>query len=61
MDEECIICFEVMDEKNTFFKFACSHSEIMHERCIAKLDKCPLTAIGPTPGPPPPCGIQKVL
>ena len=42
MEEECIICFEVMDEKNTFFKFACSHSEIMHERCIAKLDKCPL-------------------
>ena len=27
-------------------------------RCFAK---CSLTAIGPTPGPPPPCGMQKVL
>ena len=25
------------------------------------LDKCSATQTGPTPGPPPPCGIAKVL
>ena len=30
--------------------------------CVGKyISKCLLHAIGPIPGPPPPCGIQNVL
>ena len=29
--------------------------------CGKKFTKCFATQMGPTPGPPPPCGIEKVL
>lgn len=40
--EECVICFEIVDEDIEDFKFDCEHKKYMHTNCIKKLIKCPM-------------------
>lgn len=39
---ECIICFEKIDEECIHMLFECTHKDNMHIKCIYDLDKCPL-------------------
>ena len=40
--EECVICFEIVDEESEDFKFDCDHKKYMHNACIKKVNTCPL-------------------
>lgn len=40
--EECVICFEIVDEDVENFKFDCEHKKYMHHNCIKRLSKCPM-------------------
>tara|TARA_B100002019_G_C21024234_1_gene476389 strand:- start:24 stop:443 length:420 start_codon:yes stop_codon:yes gene_type:complete len=40
--EECVICFEIVDEDIEDFKFDCEHKKYMHTNCIRTLVKCPI-------------------
>jgi len=48
LEEECIICFEVLDKKNQLNRFRdCDHYNLMHPQCIDILltssnNVCPL-------------------
>ena len=46
--EECVICFEIVDEDVENFKFDCEHKKYMHHNCIKRLPKCPMCR---TPAP----------
>jgi len=39
---ECIICFENVDNEYVYELFDCTHKDNMHMKCIYELDKCPL-------------------
>jgi hypothetical protein len=43
--EECVICFEIVDEESKDFKFDCDHKKYMHNSCIKRINKCPLCRI----------------
>lgn len=47
--EECVICFEIVDEDIEGFKFDCEHKKYMHTYCIRRLIKCPMCRT-PAPG-----------
>lgn len=40
--EECVICFESVDEDVDNFKFECQHKKYMHHNCIKRVAKCPM-------------------
>ena len=40
--EECVICFEIVNEDIGDFKFNCNHKKYMHNECIKNLTKCPM-------------------
>lgn len=40
--EECVICFEIVNEDIGDFKFNCNHKKYMHNECIKNLTKCPV-------------------
>jgi len=40
--EECVICFEIVNEDIGDFKFNCNHKKYMHTQCIKNLTKCPM-------------------
>ena len=45
MDQECIICFEIMEKQNEYFKFPCDHGKYMHSECVENLQLCPLCRV----------------
>ena len=40
-ENECIICFEIINKNINYYHFECNHCENMHYECILNLDKCP--------------------
>lgn len=40
--EECVICFEIVNEDIGDFKFNCNHKKYMHTQCIKNLTHCPI-------------------
>jgi len=45
MEQECIICFEIMEKPNEHFKFPCNHGQYMHSECIDNEQLCPLCRV----------------
>lgn len=42
MEDECIICFEHIDNELYYSLFECQHKKNMHLACIYNLQLCPL-------------------
>ena len=40
--DECIICFELMDNNCSVNLFHCNHKDNMHMCCIYELETCPI-------------------
>ena len=40
--ENCIICYELVDENEENFKFNCGHKKYLHHACIVNVNRCPL-------------------
>lgn len=40
--ENCVICFELVDEDEENFKFNCCHKKFMHYNCIQNIASCPV-------------------
>lgn len=43
--EECVICYERVNEDRGDFKFNCDHNRYMHKCCIETLNCCPICRI----------------